>query len=118
MSIIHITAKNFETEVLKMNRFTVVLFWAPWSPPSRELLLSLIDISDSYAENVRFVALNVDRAGELSEYYGVHTIPTMLYFWKGKEIGMTDGLSTAANLEYLIEKILKVYVKAHEIRKP
>jgi thioredoxin-like negative regulator of GroEL len=120
MSINQINVKDFRTEVLKAHKLTLVLFWAPWSRPSRELFSSLKDIGDTYSENVNIVAINVDHAGELPEYYSVLHVPSVLYFWRGKQIGRTDGLVSIVDLEYVIEKIieklLKVHRKTHEVQ--
>jgi thioredoxin 1 len=115
MPIIQIHPKDFGTEVLKADKLTLVLFWASWSHPSKEIYSLLKDMSETHSENVKFVVIDVDHAGELPEYYSVLNVPTVLFFWKHKEIGRTDGVNSARNLEYVIEKILKVLGKAHEI---
>jgi thioredoxin-like negative regulator of GroEL len=109
MSVFQINPEDFEREILHEERMSLVLFWAPSSHESKEVLNLLEPVSGDYAEYVKFAALNSVHSIELSEYYNVKAVPAILYFWKGKEIGRSDGYASIKNINSVIDRILKVY---------
>jgi len=71
---------NFESEVLGSKQPVLVLFWAPWSRACRVLRPVLNQIMRTSTGGVKFVKINSDENPDLSLWYGIHSIPVLLYF--------------------------------------
>lgn len=74
---------NFEAEVLHSKALVLVAFWAPWSRPCRVLGAVLDELIDSPVGDVKIVGINADDNPELSLWYGIESIPSLLFFLHG-----------------------------------
>ena len=93
----NITDENFETEVLKADKPTLVDFWAEWCNPCKQLSPILEEISNEM-DQVAFAKHNIDEQPNMPTKYGVRGIPTMLLF-KGGELKATKvGATTKSNI--------------------
>ena len=81
---LHLTAKNFEAEVLESRQPVLVVFGAPWSRPCQVLDPILQELARDWARKVKVVSVNADDSLDLSLCYDVQSIPTLLYFVEGK----------------------------------
>tara|TARA_B100001013_G_C24377483_1_gene350712 strand:- start:14 stop:331 length:318 start_codon:yes stop_codon:yes gene_type:complete len=97
MTTKNITDENFETEVLKADKPTLVDFWAEWCNPCKQLSPILEEISNEM-DQVAFAKHNIDEQPNMPTKYGVRGIPTMLLF-KGGELKATKvGATTKSNI--------------------
>lgn len=66
---------------------------------------------DHLAEQFRgkacIAAMNVDRSHELASHLGIRSVPTLILFKKGREIGRLVGLQPEETLSRLLEKHLR-----------
>ena len=70
----------------------MVDFWAVWCGPCRMLAPMVDDLAEKYAGKVVVGKVNVDEEQELAIRYGVMSIPTVIFFKDGKEIGRKVGV--------------------------
>ncbi len=84
MAIIPIQKGQFENEVLRQDGPVVVDFWAPWCGYCRRLAPAVERLSESLAEKIRFVSVNVDDLPDESEE--IEVIPTLVLFQNGKMV--------------------------------
>ena len=82
-SSVEASEANFEAEVLRSRKPVLVEFWAPWSQPCRILESVLNEIATTCRGTVKFVRVNADDNPDLSLWYEVQSIPTLLYFVSG-----------------------------------
>ena len=93
-----ITDENFETDVLKASKPTVVDFWAEWCGPCKQIGPALEEISDEMKDLVVIAKHNIDNEPNTPTKYGIKGIPTMLLF-KGGELKATKvGATTKSNI--------------------
>ncbi|MBR1802346.1 thioredoxin [Candidatus Saccharibacteria bacterium] len=78
-----ITAKDFETEVLKEEK-VLVDFNADWCGPCQMLRPILEELSEE-REDLKIVSVNIDDNEELAEKYEVVSIPCLIVFKNGEE---------------------------------
>jgi len=80
---VEISEGNFQAEVLECKQPVLVEFWAPWSRPCQILGSVLNEIATICGERVKIVKVNADDNPDLSLWYDVQSIPTLLYFVDG-----------------------------------
>ncbi|MDO9527991.1 MAG: thioredoxin [Syntrophales bacterium] len=104
MSLIHVDDSNFEEEVIKSEKPTLVDFWAPWCGPCQTIGPIVEELAEEYQGRAKIVKLNVDDAPVTAAEYGVRSIPTLMLF-KGSELQDTIvGLTSKDRLEDLLKK--------------
>jgi len=75
---------NFEEEILKSDLPVLVDFCAPWCNPCSKVYSMVEKLSENSKVKVKFYKLNVDEAQETTRKYGIMSIPTLMFFRKGK----------------------------------
>jgi thioredoxin len=104
--ITHVSSKSWEVEVLKSDLPVFVDFWAEWCGPCRMVGPAVEQIGRTMAGKVKVAKLNVDENQEIAMKYGVHSIPSLILFKGGKEIGRTVGAATKESYIKFIENTL------------
>ena len=89
---------NFESEVLRSQHPVLVVFWAPWSSACRVAEPVLNEVMTQLSENVRFVKINADENPKLSLWYGIQSIPTLLYFVAGNILARIVGTASKEDI--------------------
>ena len=78
MTTKNVTDENFEIEVLKATKPTLVDFWAEWCGPCKQIGPALEEISDEMKDQVVIAKHNIDQEPNTPTKYGIKGIPTML----------------------------------------
>jgi len=101
-----VTDQNFEIEVLKSEKPTVVDFWAEWCNPCKQLSPVLEEISEELKNDVVIAKHNIDNEPNVPTKYGIRGIPTMLLFKDGELKATKVGATTKSNIvEWIKENI-------------
>lgn len=101
---------DFDAEVLKSDLPVVVDFWAPWCGPCKAAAPHFEALAVKYAEQAKFVKVNVDNEQELAKKYHVQSIPTFKSFKRGKIIEHLVGFNGVDELEKSVTRAI-VYHK-------
>ena len=89
---------NFEQEVLKSNIPVVVDFWAEWCGPCRMVAHIVEELSEEYTGKIKFGKLDVDSNPGTASRFGIRSIPTLLIFKAGEEVGRLIGAKPKSQL--------------------
>ena len=98
MATKNITDENFENEVLKADKLTLVDFWAEWCAPCKQVAPILEEISNEMNDQVIVVKHNIDEHPNQPTKWGVRGIPTMLLFKNGELKATKVGVTTKSNI--------------------
>ena len=103
-----ITVQNFETDLIQASMQQPVLLdiWAPWCGPCKTLGPVLEQVEQAYEGRFKLAKLNSDDqpeiAGQLSQAFGVRSIPFCVLFSQGQPVdGFVGALPDAQIREFL-----------------
>ena len=105
-NVINVSDDNFDEEVLKSGKLTLVDFWAPWCGPCKIIGPVIEELSGEYEGQVKFVKLNVDDNPSTPTSYGVRGIPTMILYKDGEVLNQIVGAVPKADIEKAIKDAL------------
>ena len=102
--MINVTIENFDNEVVAASMQVPVLvdFWAPWCGPCKVIGPLLEKIETAYAGRFKLVKIDSDEQQELSQAFGIRSIPTCVLMFQGKPVdGFTGALPEGKIKEFL-----------------
>ena len=103
MAELKITRENFENEVMKSNIPVLIDFWAPWCGPCQMMGPIIEQLAEEYEGKAKVGKVNVDEEGELSQAFGVMSIPTIVLVKDGKVVKQVVGARPKAELEAMLQ---------------
>lgn len=106
-NILEVTDQTFKTEVLESDKPVMVDFWAPWCMPCRMMSPILEQFARENSDNVKVCKLNTDNNPVTSSRHTIMSIPSLLIFNNGQEIGRTIGVQPVEALKAALDKVLE-----------
>ncbi|APC91611.1 MULTISPECIES: thioredoxin [Francisella] len=97
-NVIKTDEANFEKLINSTNKAVLVDFYADWCGPCKTLGPILDQLSKDYP-NAMIVKVNVDDNQNLAAKFAIRSIPTLLIFKNGKQVGTLTGVHTGSQLE-------------------
>lgn len=95
-------------EVLSQNILPVIIdFWAPWCGPCKMFAPTFKASAAKFSNNVIYAKVDTEQEQILGARYNIRSIPTLAYFWKGKELGRVSGALPADQLNSLAIKVIQ-----------
>ena len=101
-----INISNFEEEVIKNDKVTIVDFFADWCGPCRKLSPIIEEIELELSDKAKFTKINTDDNIPLAQNYQISGIPTLLVFKNGELVERMVGLMPKSSIITNIEKHL------------
>ena len=103
MAELKITRENFENEVMKSNVPVLIDFWAPWCGPCQMMGPIIEQLAEEYEGKAKVGKVNVDEEGELSQAFGVMSIPTIVLVKDGKVVKQAVGARPKTEVEAMLQ---------------
>ena len=101
-----ISNNNFQKEVIKSDKITIVDFFADWCGPCRKLSPVMEEIEQELSGKAKFTKINTDNNIDLAKEYQISGIPTLLVFKNGELVERMVGLMPKSSIINNIEKYL------------
>jgi thioredoxin 1 len=98
---IHLTAANFDAEVLKSDKPVLVDLWAAWCGPCRMIGPVLDEIAAS-DERFKITKIDTEAQPELASKLGVRALPTLMFF---KDGALADQIVGAVPKKTIVSKL-------------
>jgi thioredoxin 1 len=102
--IVHLNDDNFDEEIKNLEGPVLVDFWAAWCGPCKAIATSLEQIATEMAGRAVVAKVNVDESGDLSNRFGIRSIPTLLVFKGGRVVDQKVGALPKDEIRRLVEK--------------
>ena len=101
-----VNAQTFKSEVLESTVPVLVDFWAQWCGPCLMLGPVLEKAAVKYSNRLKVLKMNLDENREIASDYQIMSIPCLIIFRRGMEIGRIIGFMDENKLSAKIDAVL------------
>lgn len=102
VATLHLTKNNFDEKI--KSGVALVDFWAQWCGPCRMAGPVIDELAEEYKDKLAVAKVDVDSEPEVAEKFGVMSIPTVILFKDGQEVGRQIGFAGKAGYVQLLQK--------------
>ncbi|HSX12697.1 MAG TPA: thioredoxin [Rhabdochlamydiaceae bacterium] len=96
----HLTEDGFDQEI--KSGLILVDFYADWCGPCRMLTPILEKVAKDFNGKATVAKLDIDKAQKTASSFQITSIPTLILFRNGKEVGRLVGLRDEKTIKDLI----------------
>lgn len=102
------SAENFNRLVLENSHKGPVLvhFWTPKAGPCFILMPRLVKLAAEYGGKFLLVMLNTDDLPELARRFGVNSVPTVKFFWRGEVAHTIHGAEPDSSFREVLDRFI------------
>ena len=113
-----VTDLNFNDVVVKSDIPVLIDFYADWCGPCKVLGPIIDELSEEFQGRALVVKVNTESNPQLSSYFKIKSIPTMIIINHGQYRERFQGLIPKPNLEEILEEYIveSDKVKSGELR--
>ena len=105
--MLHLTTENFEMEIKRGSRPTVVMFYAIWCGKCAMMKPVAEDVAEKNKGRIRFCEVEIDESPALAAKYGADIVPTFVFFKNGKVIKTMKGILSQSVFEQRLQEIFR-----------
>jgi len=102
------SAENFNRLVLENSHKGPVLvhFWTPKAGPCFILMPRLVKLAAEYGGKFLLVMLNAEELPELARRFGVNSVPTVKFFWRGEVAHTIHGADPDSSFREVLDRFI------------
>ena len=101
-----VSIEDFETKVIVPSDTVPVVidFWAPWCEPCKVLKPQLEKLAEEYGGRFLLAMVNADENPELSQHFGVRSIPSVKVLFQGQLVDEFTGALPEGQLREFLDR--------------
>jgi putative thioredoxin len=84
----------------------LVHFWTPKAGPCFILMPRLVKLAGEYGGKFLLVMLNADELPELARRFGVNSVPTVKFFWRGEVAHTIHGADPDSHFREVLDRFI------------
>ena len=104
--MLHLTARNFESETTHTHLPVVIMFYANWCGKCAMMKPVFEDIEKKYLGKIKFFEVEIDESPDLAARYDAGIVHTFLLLKNKTPIATLQGLIPQPTLDQRIQKLL------------
>ena len=104
-NVIEVSDSSFQSEVLEAQVPVLVDFWAAWCGPCRALAPTVETVANEQTGKVKVCKVDVDSNPNIAGQFSIRSIPTLLFFKAGENVGQLIGNVPKSSIDDMISKI-------------
>ena len=101
--IVYTSDASFQNDVLNSDVPVLVDYWAEWCGPCKMIAPILDEIAGDYSGKLKIAKVNVDENQQVTQKYGIRSIPTLMIFKGGSVQAQKVGAMSKSQLAAFIE---------------
>ena len=101
--IVYTSDADFQKDVLSSEVPVLVDYWAEWCGPCKMIAPILDEIAGDYQGKLKIAKVNVDENQQVTQKYGIRSIPTLMIFKGGSVQAQKVGAMSKSQLTAFIE---------------
>ena len=101
--IVYTSDADFQKDVLNSEVPVLVDYWAEWCGPCKMIAPILDEIAGDYKGKLKIAKVNVDENQQVTQKYGIRSIPTLMIFKGGSVQAQKVGAMSKSQLAAFIE---------------
>lgn len=105
-SSVDVTDATFEETVLRSPLPVVVDFWAPWCGPCRYIAPLVEKLASEFSGRLVIAKVNVDENSQRFVELGLRSVPSLLFFHCGEQVGFERGSRSYPELRALVAEFI------------
>lgn len=84
----------------------IIDFYADWCRPCKMVAPILAELAEKYSDQIRIYKINTDDERELAQFFGIRSIPTILFCPMKGQPQMTQGALPKETFEKAVNEVL------------
>ena len=103
--ITELTDGDFDTTIVQAEVPVLVDFWSPTCAPCRALVPVLEELAEENEGDATIAKVNTAQYPELVTKFNIDTLPTLLFFYRGKVVERMVGVQSKHKLQSALDEI-------------
>ena len=95
---VELTDSSFDNHIVNSSIPVVVDFWAGWCGPCKMMAPAFKEAAGKFVLRADFAKVNTEEWQMTAGRFGIRSIPTMIVFKEGKEVGRQSGALSAEQI--------------------